>query len=362
MKQKEGETLPYSIPRTSPVLMKNVYTRIFPQVDRELGYWENRANAIPNAELRKQALDSLRDKKFHCQGGTVYSILAGPYWQEAVRFIVAYQTISDYLDNLCDRSTSLDPRDFRMLHESMRDALTPTEPIKSYYHYRVEQEDGEYLADLVRTCQNCLRNLDSYQLISSYIHQLEGLYADLQVHKHVREEERIPRLEGWFEENRDKWPYLSWYEFSACSGSTLGIFCFVSYAMGGKMSEALADELFHSYFPFMQGLHILLDYYIDQQEDLEEGDLNFCNYYKTSAEMKERLLFFIEQTNKNIQQLPNRQFHEMVHHGLVGLYLADPKVAKLAGGKEITKTLLRAGGIRSAFFHWNVKIYNRIKR
>ncbi|WP_324777883.1 tetraprenyl-beta-curcumene synthase family protein [Virgibacillus senegalensis] len=354
--------MPYSIPRTSPVLMKNVYTRIFPQVDRELGYWENRANAIPNAELRKQALDSLRDKKFHCQGGTVYSILAGPYWQEAVRFIVAYQTISDYLDNLCDRSTSLDPRDFRMLHESMRDALTPTEPIKSYYHYRVEQEDGEYLADLVRTCQNCLRNLDSYQLISSYIHQLEGLYADLQVHKHVREEERIPRLEGWFEENRDKWPYLSWYEFSACSGSTLGIFCFVSYAMGGKMSEALADELFHSYFPFMQGLHILLDYYIDQQEDLEEGDLNFCNYYKTSAEMKERLLFFIEQTNKNIQQLPNRQFHEMVHHGLVGLYLADPKVAKLAGGKEITKTLLRAGGIRSAFFHWNVKIYNRIKR
>ena len=30
----------------------------------------------------------------------------------AIKFIVAYQTISDYLDNLCDRSTSLDPDDF----------------------------------------------------------------------------------------------------------------------------------------------------------------------------------------------------------------------------------------------------------
>jgi len=52
-------------------------------------------------------------------------LLAGEKYKEAIRFIVAYQTISDYLDNLCDRSTSSDPADFRALHESMLHALTP---------------------------------------------------------------------------------------------------------------------------------------------------------------------------------------------------------------------------------------------
>ena len=42
----------------------------------------------------------------------------------SIKFIVAYQTISDYLDNLCDRSSSLDPQDFAALHESMGDALS----------------------------------------------------------------------------------------------------------------------------------------------------------------------------------------------------------------------------------------------
>ncbi|SDK09187.1 tetraprenyl-beta-curcumene synthase family protein [Sediminibacillus albus] len=352
----------FRVPRTSPILMKHVYRKIFPAVESELAYWEKRANDIPDKELRKQALDSIHTKKFHCQGGSVYSILAGSNWKEAIRFIVAYQTISDYLDNLCDRSTSLDPTDFQMLHQSMQDALSPGNEMKNYYFYRKEENDGEYLSDLVRTCQNSLRTLTSYQVIKDYILELEGLYADLQVHKHVEEEERIPRLQEWHENHKQKWPYLSWYEFSASSGSTLGIFCMVSYAMGEKMSEHLAALLFDSYFPFMQGLHILLDYYIDQQEDLAEGDLNFCNYYQDADHMKERLLFFIEQTNKHVQHLPNRQFHEMVHNGLVGLYLADPKAGKLEGGKEVTKTLLQASGLRSSFFYLNVKVYNKWKK
>ncbi|WP_281252291.1 tetraprenyl-beta-curcumene synthase family protein [Sediminibacillus massiliensis] len=352
----------FTVPRSSPILMKNVYRRIFPQVDHELNYWYQRASRIPDEELRKQAVSSIASKKFHCQGGAVYSVLAGAEWKEAIRFIVAYQTISDYLDNLCDRSTSLEPKDFRMLHQSMEDALSPENELKQYYLYRKEQDDGEYLADLVRTCQNCIRNLKDYHMIHDQVIQLEQLYSDLQVHKHVKKEERIPRLEKWFEQHKEQWPYLSWYEFSASSGSTLGIFCFVSYTMGGKMNESLAGNLYESYFPYMQGLHILLDYYIDQEEDRLEGDLNFCNYYKNKEHMKERLLYFIENTNKSVQQLPDREFHEMVHNGLVGLYLADPKVGRLEGGKKLTKLMLQASGIRSTFFHLNVKVYNKLKR
>ncbi|GGM36918.1 tetraprenyl-beta-curcumene synthase [Paraliobacillus quinghaiensis] len=351
----------YQIPRSAPLLMRSVFRKIFPQVSKELRYWEKKAEDIPNAELREQALASIDSKKFHCQGGSVYSILAGENWTEAVRFIVAYQTISDYLDNLCDRSTSLDPTDFRMLHQAMEDALSPENTVKNYYCHREDQSDGGYLVDLVKTCQDTLSGLSQYSIIKDYLLQLEELYSDLQVHKHVKKEERIPRLEKWFQTFKKEWPSLSWYEFSASSGSTLGIFCMVSYALGDGINESLAKKIFNSYFPFMQGLHILLDYYIDQQEDRIEGDLNFCNYYEDENHLKERLVFFIEQTNKSVQLLPNHRFHEMVHNGLVGLYLADPKVKQLKNGKEITKLLLQASGIRSAFFHLNIKIYNHLK-
>ena len=32
------------------------------------------------------------------------ALLANEKYKEAIRFTVAYQTISDYLDNLCDRT------------------------------------------------------------------------------------------------------------------------------------------------------------------------------------------------------------------------------------------------------------------
>ncbi len=52
---------------------------------------------------------------------------------------MAYQTISDYLDNLCDRSTSLNPDGFQALHESLFHALTPEATLTNYYRFRREK-------------------------------------------------------------------------------------------------------------------------------------------------------------------------------------------------------------------------------
>lgn len=350
----------YGVPRSSLVLMSNVYLKIFPQVRQELAYWKRRADEIPNKELRSQALASISSKRFHCQGGGVYAILAEDNWKESIRFIVAYQTISDYLDNLCDRSTSLDPADFRLLHQSMMDALTPDNEVKNYYELRAEQDDGDYLADLVRSCQRSLRNLSGYEFIQEIVWKLCGLYGDLQVHKHVVHTERIPRLTNWFGEYKNDFPQLSWYEFSAAAGSTLGIFCLVSYTLGGKMSAEMASSIYQGYFPYMQGLHILLDYYIDQKEDQVEGDLNFCSYYNSQAELEERLRFFIEQTHNHVVGLPDQPFHEMVLCGLVGLYLGDRKVRELNGGCEMRKKLLHACGRKAKFFHWNTRFFYKL--
>lgn len=350
------------IPRNFFSLMGAVYKKVFPAVDSEITFWERRALEIPNSELRKQAMDSIHTKRFHCLGGSVYGLLSKDGWQDAVRFIVSYQTMCDYLDNLCDRSTSTDPEDFRLLHQSLFDALTPGNSIKNYYALRNEQDDGAYLSELVQACQHIISKKTS-EHTREILRHLAMLYTDLQVHKHVVEQERINRLQCWNEQENVFKNDLSWYEFAAASGSTLGIFCIVSYAIGGSMSQNKAYAIYDSYFPYVQGLHIMMDYYIDREEDEREAELNFCTFYNNVAHMKRRFIHFMERASENIASLPDISFHQSVCQGLVGLYLADPKVKKVSENKNIVKELLKANHpTRTKFFHWNAKIYYRLKK
>ncbi|GGE48984.1 hypothetical protein GCM10011391_29770 [Pullulanibacillus camelliae] len=349
------------VPTKSWELMLQIYRHVLPDVREELSVWKKRAEQIPNAELRKQALASIRTKTFHCEGGGIYSLIAGERRREVISFIIAYQTISDYLDNLCDRSTSLDPKDFRALHESMLHALTPDAPLNDYYRFREDKDDGGYLPQLVRTCQAFLRNVDAYTVIQPMLLELAGYYCDLQVHKHVKQDLRVPRLQKWFSEFKDQLPQMSWYEFSASSGSTLGIFCLVSYAAGAYPMEDLAVRIKEGYFPWVQGLHILLDYFVDQEEDKQGGDLNFCFYYENEEMLINRFNHFIEQADLSIANLPHSKFHRLINRGLLGIYLADKKVNKQHRVRHIARKIVRRAGGAGWFFLMNGWLYRRIK-
>ncbi len=349
--------LPFLWTMTTKIIL-----RVRPDVHRHLGKWEKRATEIPDPELRKQALMSIETKTFHCEGGSIYALLAGDRYHEAARFIVAYQTISDYLDNLCDRSTSLDPNDFRALHESMHHALTPDASGGAYYRLRNEQDDGGYLLSLVATCQEILKKLPTYHLIAPALHELAGYYCELQVHKHVMIEERVPRLVTWFDTHKDHLPEMSWYEFAACAGSTLGIFCLVAHAFREDCSADLVERIKDAYFPWVQGLHILLDYLIDQEEDRAGGDLNFCSYYPDGSKMTARLMRFYERADQSISRLPNARFHHMINRGLLGMYLADRKVDRQKDVREVAKKMIRQGGLVTLFFFLHCWVYRRIRK
>ncbi|WAA10063.1 tetraprenyl-beta-curcumene synthase family protein [Fervidibacillus albus] len=348
-----------TVPTRALPLMIRSYKQIFPAVHKELAYWKKRAENIPDPELRKQAVASIETKTFHCEGGAIYALLAKERYQKVIPFIVAYQTISDYLDNLCDRSTSLDPLDFSALHESMHHALTVGAEQTDYYRYRNEREDGGYLSELVETCQRVLKDVPHYRLISDSLLHLCDYYSQLQIHKHVHPRDRVGRLRNWFFEHQDQFPELKWYEFSASAGSTLGIFCLVSYAMREDFSESDQSAILQGYFPYIQGLHILLDYFIDQREDRLEGDLNFCTYYKDLATFVNRMALFIRRADDYTKGLPDEKFHRLINRGLLGLYLSDEKVKDDESIHRTVKQLLNFGGLKSKFFYMNAKLYRK---
>ncbi|WP_046176168.1 tetraprenyl-beta-curcumene synthase family protein [Domibacillus indicus] len=346
------------IPEKPWTLLFKIQQDVLPASRRCLSEWKEKADKIPDGELRKQALASIQEKAFHCEGGAVYGLLAGRNLKNIIRFIVAYQTLSDYLDNLCDRSISLEEKDFRLLHQSMLHALTPGAKPVNYYRHRQNQDDGGYLASLVSACQDVLDELPGFQSAQAFMLELAGYYCDLQVFKHVETSRRTILLENWFSHHRHNVPPMAWYEFSACAGSTLGIFCLAAYASGPlKTEEAAAVK--NGYFPWVQGLHIMLDYFIDQEEDRKENDLNFVFYYKDEKEMIKRIRHFKEKAGVSIRHLPNPKFHRLINKGLIAIYLADRKVQEDKHLKRMAKQFIRLGGLPTLFFYLNRRVYRQ---
>lgn len=309
-----------------------LFRQVLPQVDAELEHWSRQASQIPDAVLRGQALASIRHKRFHCEGGATFALFARGEGQvrSLVRLIVALQTISDYLDNLCDRSTSLDTRDYRMLHYSMLDAVTPGGPLPPaqslrYYSRHPHQDDGGYLHKLVTTCRDEISRLPGYHVAAPHVWRLVRLYSDLQVLKHAPKDRREQLLRSWHRRHRDWAGDIEWYEFCAAAGSTLAMFALFSLAGRGSPDPVAVQDLLKAYFPWVCGLHIMLDYWIDQEEDRVGDDLNFVEYYGSQERTSARLRAMLKEALRRVRRLPDGRLHETIVQGLPGLYLSDPK-------------------------------------
>ncbi|MDD2586432.1 MAG: tetraprenyl-beta-curcumene synthase family protein [Syntrophomonadaceae bacterium] len=324
------------------ILVRYIFITI-PRAKKLLETWEKKAQAIPDINLRQQALASIKHKAFHCQGGAVYAV---PYPQsesQLLQLITAYQTICDYLDNLCDRAGSTDGDAFLLLHQSLIDALTPGNIPKDYYARYSIHEDGGYLQELVRKCQSCVEVLPSYQVVYPDIMRLADLYIQLQVKKHLALDIREQELKQWVQENLPQYPGILWQEFAAASGSTLALFALFGLATCENIDEKQCQQVVKAYFPWICGLHILLDYFIDQQEDCEGGDLNFTFYYESTEQMLDRLKLFIQEAHRCADLLPSSTFDKTIVEGLLAAYLSDNKVSQ-QGYRPIAHDLLDTSG------------------
>ncbi|MDI3270592.1 MAG: DUF2600 family protein [Bacillota bacterium] len=303
--------------------------RSWPRIEELLSRWEVQARSISDPELQTQALASLSKKRFHCLGGSLYALEAPLKRRDAVqRAIVALQTISDYLDNLVDRSPHGGEEDFRRLHRAFLLALQPGEPQEDYYALHPLAEDA-YLPSLVAACQGALEELPHWPFVRNEALSFARRYVELQVRKHVPgRQKREELLLAFYREEAARNATLgdiTWPEQAAATGSTLGIFAlFAVAAQDSPPDEARCRALERTYYPWLGGLHILLDYYIDLDEDRDGGDLNFVAYLPPGDEGLQRLLLFYRRSLEEAKGLPG-PLHCAAAHGLPGFYLSDPK-------------------------------------
>lgn len=305
---------------------KEYFRVVRPRVIHLITQLHQQAQNIPDPDLRDQALSSLQTKQFHCEGGGVFGGPSRDPHGYLLEFLVPYQSLCDYLDTVTDRGPSQDPDNLRWLHQALIDATTPFAPVRDYYRDHPSDDDGGYMASLVVRSQSALARFPGYSLVQDKIVRLVRLYVDLQVYKHGPVPTRLENLTAWFHHESDPQDGLFWWEFAAASGSTLGIFALLTMALDPHPEVQKIESLFRLYFPWVGALHILLDYLIDQQEDLEGGDLNFITYYPSRAQATHRLQWIYRRIVREANSFEDAAFHRYVARGLLGFYLSDRKV------------------------------------
>ena len=347
-------------PKTPAQFLVRLFRDVLPIARQEIERWTSLANGIPDETLRTQALASLQSKRFHADGGCVYAAVNPLFTDSLVRLIVALQTISDYLDNLCDRCESLDGADFDCLHNAMREAVRPEAAHSQYYALRGNPSDGRYLDTLVSTCQEEVRQLRGYASVRPYVEWLVERYCELQVHKHIEPSERTATLIAWSTPYEKTYPDIHWWEFAAASGSTLGMFA-MFLAATEDVDELTAEKVFQAYFPWIGGLHILLDYLIDLDEDDVAGDYNFVQCYPQKDYARERIKWFVEQSLAHVESLiPRPRIHREVVRGLLGMYLSDGKVKRQPDVRPTRRLVLDSGPTTWMYFGACV-LYRKIR-
>lgn len=353
-------TVQTNMPTSSAQFLYRLFHDVLPSTRSQIAHWTTRATAIPDETLRYQALASLTEKRFHADGGCVYAAFQPLASETLIKLIVALQTISDYLDNLCDRCDVYNPEDFRQLHQAMHDAITPDAVHKDYYRFRPDANDGGYLDDLVTTCQQSLHELPRYDVVQPRVDWLIQRYCELQEHKHIDPPLRVQTLKLWWSEYQSHFPDMAWYEFAAATGSTLGVF---SLFLAATLDCSRADRelLYNSYFPWICGLHILLDYLIDLDEDKRVGDFNFVECYGTAKEARRRIRYFAAQSFRRAKRIPlGGAIHRYVVQGLLGMYLSDAKVAKQPAVRK-TRRVLWTFGPTTWMFYAACCVYRNVR-
>ena len=317
---------------------------IIPYADQELHEIRKRANLIPDAALREQALASIDAKGFHVEGGSILAtFLPNGRAREYVAIVAALETIYDYLDNLCDRLPGVSQQAYATLHEALADALDDRRRPGDYYRDGPFADDGGYLRSLVDASRAGLARLPHYLDVRERLVEIASYYAELQVLKHGPPGAREHACNAWYGRHRDRFPHLSWWEFAAACGSSMPVFALIELAARPALDRREVDKTMNAYFPSFSAVHILLDYFIDQAEDAAHGELNFVACYASPADAVRRLQRLVRATLHRVRTLAGAARHRFVVQAMCVFYLTHPKVFEQRLDDE-SRALLRALG------------------
>jgi tetraprenyl-beta-curcumene synthase len=331
---RRGETR--SSFRLFAVAARRYWLGVFPEARSAQRRLLARAEAIPDPLLRGDALAAHRDKSANSEGLAALAVLAPPaHRPRLVHALVAYQLMLDYLDGVSERPSADPVANGLHLHRAFEVALDPTAESIDFYACAPAREDGGYLAELIRTCQEQLRGLPSYAAAREPLLRQARLCRESQALNHALRFVPVDeRIDDWARRTAAEVPVdedFEWWELiAAAAASSLCVGALLALAATPGATEADARQVESAYFPWASGLNALLDSLVDFDEDPDHS--SHLRRYESRERAAERLRTISAGARGRVAELPNGALHEAILVAMGALYLAHEEAWR--GGRE----------------------------
>jgi tetraprenyl-beta-curcumene synthase len=314
----------YKYYMNTAVFMYKYAGRILPEAERLLdGISIGPRADNTGAERGGGDSDKVRSSlDLHCF--CLFALYPGLDIGNALSFIAAFHALADHLDMLCRRSGAPDEVSVRKLYPALQDAVDPEHTTGSYQH-DYSLKEGKQLKQLVDQCRLRITALPSYKLVTGKMKKYVQLYTDLQAYRYLPPGIRREYVESWADNYLMRYRGISVWEFSAAADSLLGVCSMFAAAGDPKLTPEDVKALDEAYFPWVCGLHKLLDSYISAREDILTGRLNFTGCYDNLRACEERLSFFIGRASALCPELKNPEYHIHLLKYLLSFYLSDSR-------------------------------------
>lgn len=295
---------------------------IVPKARAEIARIERLAAAIPNPGLRAKALHGLKAKGYHIAGACVFAtFLPKPQRQRYIAIVAPLETIYDFLDTVGDSDPVPDAAASLAMHASLADALDPQRPVSPYFAHG--KDDGGFLTALVSDVRTGLATIGGLGRMREGFQTAAALYAETQTLKHLPAMERERAMRDAFSQAAAR-AGVTWFEYAAAAGSQFHVYAPLFSLLAGREDEARAA--YDAYFPHAAALHVLLDAFIDRDEDLANGELNWVDCYENADAFDTRIAQLVKRSGEDVSVLAAPSAHRFSIRLMLLFYLTHPKV------------------------------------
>ncbi|MDF2986047.1 MAG: hypothetical protein K0R50_1557 [Eubacterium sp.] len=324
---------------------------IYPIVEKRLKEYRAYSKRIIKLSIKSNAREALEKNRFDMAVSSICAFYPNVDMAAAADVMFSFQAIVQYLNTICNRSSSCTEPFLKVIFSSLKDALNlRADEFEKYFTFFPSKDDDGYLSILVEKCRQKVRLLPSYDIVRDHLSACLALYIDLQITKFSSDDNaKEVNLMKWSSIHGQKYPDLSNWEFCMAIDSSLEIQLLLALATEPELSHEKAETLNNSFFPWVCCIQKILEGYINYNDDMSSGDINYDFYYENLKEYENRIIFFL---NKAVSMKAAYPKHiRATVKLLLSIYITHPKAEE--GMNRITgKALLKAGG-RGMFFYTN---------
>ncbi len=342
--------MPHDAVRDASPLTPAQIASLFATVVRQLGWtarvarreaisWRAHACAIPDASLRAGALHSLDHKAGFIYGAALFATLPRRRSRPLVRALIAYELIIDFLDEVHERHPTV--ANGLQLHRALADAVSPATATPDYYRHHPVAEDGDYLAALVRACQDGCAQLPSFGRVEQAVAASARRAAVLGLNHAPDPRTRDHLLRRWAARERPG-AELAWFEWSAAASASLAVLALLAAAAEPADSRVVsAIEAAYDPWPLLSAT--MLDSYSDLAADAASGGHSYLLHYSSQEAAFTRLHECVATSMRLTRALPRGGRHAVIVACMVALFLSSDG-ANAPELRETTRSLARSGG------------------